>query len=148
MTQRVSLMEQELCTLPKHLSSPPVFSGVRVTPSLVLYVCSVDCYLYFWTFPLGHCGVCCSSIYGFWLPLWFLSDTRCVNLVINPVISHERGKDREVRTTSGAYPSFATQIFHSGQPSHDDFNLTKRNLGLVASLLAAALYHGNPDRNQ
>ena len=77
-----------------------------------------------------------------------ISDTRCVNLVINPVISHERGKDREVRTTSGAYPSFATQIFHSGQPSHDDFNLTKRNLGLVASLLAAALYHGNPDRNQ
>jgi len=29
----------ELPTLPEHLSSPPVFSGVRVTPSLVLYVC-------------------------------------------------------------------------------------------------------------
>jgi hypothetical protein len=46
------------------------------------------------------------------------SDTRRVNLVTNPVISHERGKDREVLTTSGTYPwSFVTQIFHNGQPS-------------------------------
>ena len=33
LTRRVSLVEQE------HLSSPPVFSGVRVTRSLVLCVC-------------------------------------------------------------------------------------------------------------
>jgi hypothetical protein len=47
-----------------------------------------------------------------------ISDTRRVNLVSNPVISHERGKDREVFTTSGTYPfSFVTQIFHSVQPS-------------------------------
>ena len=46
------------------------------------------------------------------------NDTRRVNLVTNPVISHERGEDREVFTTSGTYPwSFATQIFHNGQPS-------------------------------
>jgi len=32
------------------------------------------------------------------------SDTRRVNLVTNLVISHERGKDREVLTTSGTYP--------------------------------------------
>jgi len=33
------------------------------------------------------------------------------------VISHERGKDREV-FTSETYPwSFVTQIFHNGQPS-------------------------------
>ena len=45
------------------------------------------------------------------------SDTRRVNLVTNPVISHERGKDREV-FTSGTYPwSFVTQIFHNDQPS-------------------------------
>jgi hypothetical protein len=43
------------------------------------------------------------------------SDTRRVNLVTNPVISHERGKDREVLTTSGTYPwSLVTQIFHNG----------------------------------
>ena len=47
------------------------------------------------------------------------SDTHRVNLVTNPLISHERGKDREVFTTSGTYPwSFVTQIFHSDQPSH------------------------------
>jgi hypothetical protein len=43
------------------------------------------------------------------------SDTCRVNLVTNPVISHEQGKDREVFTTSGTYPwSFVTQIFHNG----------------------------------
>jgi hypothetical protein len=26
----------------------------------------------FCTFSFGHCGVCSSSIYGFWLPLWYL----------------------------------------------------------------------------
>ena len=42
-----------------------------------------------------------------------------VNLVTTPVISHVRGKDGEVFTTSGTYPwSFVTQIFHNGQPSH------------------------------
>ena len=49
---------------------------------------------------------------------FFTSDNRRVNLVTNPVISHERGKDREVFATSGTYQwSFVTQIFHSGQPS-------------------------------
>jgi hypothetical protein len=47
------------------------------------------------------------------------SDTRRINLVTNPVISHESGKDREVFTTSGTYPwSLLAQIFHSGHPSH------------------------------
>ena len=32
------------------------------------------------------------------------SGTRRVNLVTNPVISHEWGKDWEVLTTSGTYP--------------------------------------------
>jgi hypothetical protein len=67
----VPLVEQELLTLPEHLSSPPVFSGVRVTRSLVLYVCFVDLCLSFCTFSFGHCVVCSSS-YGFWLPLWYL----------------------------------------------------------------------------
>ena len=43
---------------------------------------------------------------------------RRVNLVTNPVMRHERGKERELLTTSETYPwSFVTQIFHSGQPS-------------------------------
>jgi len=51
---------------------PPVFSGIRVTRSLVLYVCFVDRCLSFCTFSFGHCVVCSSSIYGFRLPLWYL----------------------------------------------------------------------------
>ena len=43
----------------------PVFSGVRVTRSLVLCVCFVDRCLSFCTFSFGHCDVCSSSIYEF-----------------------------------------------------------------------------------
>jgi hypothetical protein len=35
LTLQVPLVEQELLTLLGHLSSPPVFNGVRITPSLV-----------------------------------------------------------------------------------------------------------------
>jgi hypothetical protein len=65
LTRRVSLVEQELHTIPGHRSSPSVFSVVRVTRSLVLYVCFVDRCLSFCTFSFGHCVVCSSSIYGF-----------------------------------------------------------------------------------
>ena len=54
----------------EHLSSPPVFSGVRVTQSLVLCVCFVDLCLSFCSFSFDHCVVCSSSIYG--LPIWYL----------------------------------------------------------------------------
>jgi hypothetical protein len=94
----------------------------------------------------GRVGRCCSTC-----------DTCRVNLVINPVISHDWGKDREMLTKSGTYPwSFVTQIFHNGQLSHGgDLKLSKwwlqpnlrRTFGSVASLLAATLYQGNPDRN-
>ena len=50
----------------------PVFSGIRVTWSLVLYVCFVDNCLSVCTFSFGYCVVCFSSIFGFWLPLWYL----------------------------------------------------------------------------
>ena len=62
------LVEQELLTFPEHLSSSPVFSGVRVTRSLILCVCFVDRCLSFCTSSFGHCS---SSIDGFWLPLWY-----------------------------------------------------------------------------
>ena len=87
----------------------------------------------------------------------FTSGTRRVNLVANPVINREWGKDREVLTTSGTHPwSFVKQIFHNGQPSHGGdckifevmtSTLPKGTFGSVASLLAATLYQGNPDRN-
>jgi len=58
-----------LCEAPKFT---PVFSGVCVTRSLVLYVCFVDRCLSFCTFSFGHCVFCSSSIYGFVLHLWYL----------------------------------------------------------------------------
>ena len=70
--RRMPLVEQELLTLPEHMSSPPVLSGVRVTRSLVLYVCFVDRCLSYCTFSFGHCVVCSSSIYEFWIPLWYI----------------------------------------------------------------------------
>ena len=69
LTRRVPLVEQELLTLPEHMNSPPVFSGVRFARSLAL--CFVDLCLSFCAFSFDHCFVC-SSIHGFWLPLWFL----------------------------------------------------------------------------
>ena len=72
LTRRMLLVEQELLPLPEHLSSSSVFSGVRVTQHLVLYVFFIDRCLTFCTFPFGYCVVCSSAIYGFWLPLWYL----------------------------------------------------------------------------
>jgi hypothetical protein len=74
LTRRV---EQKLPTLPTHLSYLLVFSGIRVTRSLILYVCFVDCCLSLCTFSFGHCVVCSSSIYGFWLALWYLQTILC-----------------------------------------------------------------------
>jgi hypothetical protein len=42
-------------------------------------------------------------------------DINRITLAMNPVISHERGKDRIVITTNGTYPwSFLIQICHNG----------------------------------
>jgi len=79
LTRRMPLVEQELFTLQKLLSSPSVSCGVRITWSLVLYVCFVDRCLSFYAFSFGHCVVCSSSIYGFWLPLWYLQ-TLLINI--------------------------------------------------------------------
>ena len=83
--RRVPLVEQERLTLPEHLSLPPVFSGVRVTRSLVLYVCFVDRCLSF-------------GIFFFWpLCCLFFFDIR---ILIFPLVSsnsswkHQRGNQK------------------------------------------------------
>ena len=60
-TPRLSHVEQELPTLPEHLGSPPVFSGVRVARSLVL--CVIFCRLLFvlCPFSFGDCIFCPSN---------------------------------------------------------------------------------------
>ena len=68
--RRVPLVEQKLLILLGHMSSPPVFGGVRVTRSLTL--CVVDRSFSFCTVSVCHCLVWSSSIYGLLLPLWYL----------------------------------------------------------------------------
>jgi hypothetical protein len=58
LTQRMPLVEQELLTFLGHLSSPPSFSGIRVTRSLVVCVCFVDRCLSLCPFSFGHCVFC------------------------------------------------------------------------------------------
>jgi hypothetical protein len=71
--RRVPLVERALLTLQEHPNSPLVFIAVRVTQSLIVVcVCFVDRSLCFCTFSFGHCVVCSSSIYGVWLPLWYI----------------------------------------------------------------------------
>jgi hypothetical protein len=90
--RRVPLVEQEMLTLPEHLSSSPVFSGVGVTPYLVICVFFVDRCLSFCTFSFGHCVVCSSSIYGFWLPLWYLR-TPCTYIINNKSNNKKQNKN-------------------------------------------------------
>ena len=79
LTRRVPPVEQELLTIPEHLSSPPVFSGVRATRSL--FLCFVDHGFSFCPFYFCHCIVC-PSIRGFWWPLWYLQTLPNTTLLI------------------------------------------------------------------
>ena len=88
LTRWVPLVEQELLILPKHLRSPPVFSGVCVTRSLVFCVYFIDRCLSFCTFSCGHCVVRSSSIYGLWLPLWYLQSLIIPNLWVELIIKN------------------------------------------------------------
>jgi hypothetical protein len=59
LTPRVPLLEQELLTLPEHLISPPVFSGVPDTRSLVL--CVMFCRSLFVLLSFFFWPLCCLS---------------------------------------------------------------------------------------
>ena len=63
--RRVPLVEQKLLILREHLCSFSVFSWVRVTRSLVLFLCFIDRCLSFCTFSFGDCVVCSSSDYDY-----------------------------------------------------------------------------------
>jgi hypothetical protein len=66
-------------------------SGVRVTRSLVLYVCFVDRCLSFCTFSFWP--LCCLFLYGFWLPLWYLQ-TLLTSIDIRKIVRFESKKTR------------------------------------------------------
>ena len=56
----------------EHLSSPPIFSGIRVARSLVLYLVFYRPMFFLLPFFFCHCIVSPSSTYGFWLPHRYL----------------------------------------------------------------------------
>jgi len=66
-TLRISPVEL-VVSLPEHLRSPSVFSGIRVAQSLVFCVMFVD---HCFPFPFAHC-IACSVIYCCWWPLSIL----------------------------------------------------------------------------
>ena len=72
-SQRVQLVEQDIFSLPEHLRLHEVFSWVRVARSLVFCVMLCRSLFVLLSFCfVGHCVVCPSLIYGFWLYLWYL----------------------------------------------------------------------------
>jgi hypothetical protein len=74
--RQVPHVEQEVLILQDHMTSSPVFIGVRVDWSLVFYV--LFCRSLFVLLSFDHCIVCTSSIYGFWLSLWYLQAILCM----------------------------------------------------------------------
>ena len=71
-------MEQELLILPEHLSSPPVFSRVRVAQSLVF----VDMFVDRWFFSFGHCNVPSSIPFSDY-PFFYLQTFRTAMELLN-----------------------------------------------------------------
>jgi hypothetical protein len=85
LTRRVSLVAQELLTLPKHLFSPQV-GFVLLDLSFMCMFCRS--FLSVCLFYFGHCVVCPSSIYGFWLPLWYFQFYDKHLHIVNQSINH------------------------------------------------------------
>ena len=67
-TTGTTCREQELVTLPEHLSSPQVLSWIRFARSLVF--CVVFCRSLFVLLYFFSWSLCCLSFV--WLPLWYL----------------------------------------------------------------------------
>jgi hypothetical protein len=83
-TRWVPLVEEELHTLPEHMSSSPVFNGARVSQSLVF--CVVFCRSLFVLLFFFYWSCCClSSIYGFRLRLWYLQALLIRNFILKLV---------------------------------------------------------------
>ena len=101
----MKLMEQELLTLPEHLSSPPVFIRVRVTLSLVL--CAMFCRLLFVLYSFFIWSLRCLSFslnYGFWLPLWYLQTLLSLIKAIDEYLSRFNAHPtRSVNTMHNIY---------------------------------------------
>ena len=58
-------------------------------------LCFVNRCLSFWTFSFGHCVVGSSSIYGFWLPLWYPQALLRPITLYSSIISRKIKKNRQ-----------------------------------------------------
>ena len=93
-----------------------VFSGVRVTRSIVLCVCFVERCLSFFPVSFGHCVVCSYSIYGFWLPPFgifnlflqmFVCSQSCLDIsALTIIIMHDKINDLVIKKENIKYPSY------------------------------------------
>ena len=72
LTRRVPLVEQELPTLPEHLSSSRWFGGIRVIRYLALYVCFVGLSLSFCTFTFWPLSCLFFFDMRILIALWYL----------------------------------------------------------------------------
>jgi len=77
-TRQVTLVEQEIRTLPEHLNSSWVFSGVCISRSLLLCVVFCGSLFVLLSFLFCYCIVCL-LIYGFWLPLWCVQTSLAIS---------------------------------------------------------------------
>ena len=120
MTNEVELSEQFQITLQEHLSSPPIFNGVRVTRSLVSYVvfCRSLFVLFLW--PL-----CCLSFFD-------------LRILITPLMS----------SNSSDYNTDAKLIktsMHQGVPlvyfTHQNWWLIGRNNVIIIKLKLFDCFH-------
>ena len=89
----------------------------------ILYVCFVDRCFSFCNISFGHCVVCPSSIYGFWLPLCYLQTLLITNwqLIEKPRPYHNWGGYRGVNP-------------HSIKLGIVDFWINSKIMGLVEIL--------------
>jgi hypothetical protein len=81
-------VEQELLTLPEHLSSPSVFNRVRVTRSLVL--CVMFCRLLFVHLSFFFWSLCCLSFFD-------------LKILITPLVSSNSSYDNLDNSEQRAY---------------------------------------------
>ena len=90
-----------LKTLPEHMSSPPVFSGVRVTLSLV--VCVMSCrslFVFISSWPL-----CCLSFFNLWI---------LITSLVSPNSSCNRQYDIIACCLTFSYSVSAEKIINDG----------------------------------
>ena len=83
-------MEQKLFTLPGHLSSPPVFIGVRVIRSLVLCVCLVD-----------HCLSFCTFLFAIVLSVLRFADSDYPSCLVSSNSSYNTDFSQDLFNSSG-----------------------------------------------